>query len=134
MPAYAKVENSLTMGPERMRERVVKSWTNAVVAWWMAAVGALAYTTPNTGVNWSKEDLVAHAGGKLTGAYPNYTLHQSIWLNTNDTLTIAVGSVITSVDGTPWPVLVIRGTLIAAGTGNETIVIAGGMTAHEKTE
>jgi hypothetical protein len=92
----------------------------------LVAQGVSAYTTPNTGVNWTMEDLVVHAGGKITGSYPNYTLHQSIWLNTNDTLSIAAGSVITSVDGSPWPTFGIRGTLVAAGTEAEPITFTSG--------
>ena len=52
-----------------MDERIVKMVKVSLAVWLMAAAGTLAYTTPNAGVNWSMEDMVAQAGGNMFRAY-----------------------------------------------------------------
>ncbi|MBK7629302.1 MAG: hypothetical protein IPJ23_00940 [Ignavibacteriales bacterium] len=33
------------------------------------------YTTPNTGVNWNLDDLVANSSGVVAGTFPNYAIN-----------------------------------------------------------
>jgi len=84
---------------------------------------AWAYSTPDTGVSWTMDDLVAHSGGDVTGAAPNYQLHDNVFIKDSDTLTIAAGTTIARDDATGWFVLVIEGTLLAQGTEASPILI-----------
>ena len=94
------------------------------LAVWIETVSAWAsYSTPNTGVSWTMDDLVANSGGKVTGSALNYALHDDIWIEQNDTLTIAAGTTITRDDGGTWPHLLIPGKLIAQGTEANPILI-----------
>jgi len=74
------------------------------------AVGSAwaSYSTPNTGVSWTMDDLVANSGGDVTGAAPNYQLHDDVWIKQNDTLTVAAGTTITRDDGGFWSVFVLN--------------------------
>jgi len=88
-----------------------------------AATLVLGYTTPDTGVSWTMDDLVANSGGDVTGAAPNYQLHDDVWIEEADTLTIAAGTTITRDDAAGWFTLVIQGTLLAQGTESSPILI-----------
>ena len=52
------------------------------------------YTTPNTGVNWSLDDLVANSGGVVTGTFPNYSISNKITVSANDRVYINPGTIV----------------------------------------
>ena len=52
------------------------------------------YTTPNTGVNWSLDDLVTNSGGVVTGSFPNYTINNKINISANDRVFIYPGTIV----------------------------------------
>lgn len=53
------------------------------------------YSTPNTGVNWTIDDLVLNSGGVVMGSYPAYTITQEVTVSAADRLTVPGGSEIT---------------------------------------
>jgi len=82
----------------------------------LGAAPALAdYTTPGLGVNWTLDDLVAAAGGAVTGADGSYAVHASVTVAVSDTLTAASGDVLTFLDTTGDVVLEVQGALLADG-------------------
>lgn len=82
------------------------------------------YTTPNTGVNWTLDSLLVYSGGTLAGAFPNYTLNDTLTVAQNDRLTIRAGSIISVAQGTGKGFAVF-GVLRAIGTATDTIVVKG---------
>ena len=84
------------------------------------------YSTPNTGVSWTMDNLVANSAGAATGSFPNYQLHYEVVISSNDTLTIPAGSVITRDDSPAWPRLFFYGKLIAQGTVSNQIRFTSG--------
>jgi hypothetical protein len=82
------------------------------------------YTTPNTGVNWTLDSLVAYSSGTLVGSFPNYTLNDTLSIAQNDRLTLRAGSVISVAQGTGKGFTVF-GILRATGTVTDTIVVRG---------
>ncbi|MGQ9805656.1 MAG: T9SS type A sorting domain-containing protein [Chlorobiales bacterium] len=85
-----------------------------------AAFGA-TYTTPNTGVDWTMNDLVANSSGTVTGTFPNYAVLDSVIIAPNDRLTIQAGSILTFAQNG----LVVRGKILAIGTASAPIVFTG---------
>ncbi len=53
-----------------------------------------SYLTPNTGINWNMDELVAHSSGAVTGISPNFIIHESITISEEDALTINPGEII----------------------------------------
>ncbi|MFN3560441.1 MAG: right-handed parallel beta-helix repeat-containing protein [Chloroherpetonaceae bacterium] len=82
---------------------------------------AATYTTPNTGVDWTMNDLVANSNGTVTGTFPNYAVLDSVIIAPNDRLTIQPGSVLTFTQNG----FVVRGKLLAIGTPSARIVFTG---------
>lgn len=82
------------------------------------------YTTPNTGVRWTLDSLVAHSGGILIGTFPNYTLTDTITIAAFDRLTIHPGSIVTVTQGTGKGFTVF-GALWAVGTLTDSIIVKG---------
>jgi parallel beta-helix repeat protein len=82
---------------------------------------AATYTTPNTGVDWTMNDLVVNSNGTVTGAFPNYSVLDSVIIAPNDRLTIQAGSVLTFTQNG----LVVRGKILAIGTASARIVFTG---------
>lgn len=82
------------------------------------------YTTPNTGVQWNLDSLVAFSGGTLTGTFPDYTMTDTITIAANDRLTILPGSSITVTQGAGKGFTVF-GVLRAIGTVTDSIVMKG---------
>lgn len=78
------------------------------------------YTTPNTGVNWHLDDLVANSGGVVTGSFPNYAINQKITVSELDRIYILPGSAIVfsgSASG-----FEIYGKFLAVGTPTDSIL------------
>jgi len=85
-----------------------------------------SYSTPDTGVSWTMDDLVANSGGDVTGTAPNYTLHDNVFIKESDALTIPAGTTITCDDSVGWFTLVVQGTLLAKGIEASPILITSG--------
>lgn len=82
------------------------------------------YTTPNTGVQWTLDSLVAYSAGTLTGTFPGYTMADTITIAVNDRVTIAPGSIITVTQGAGKGFTVF-GVLRAIGTVTDSIIVKG---------
>ncbi len=82
---------------------------------------AATYTTPNTGVDWTMNDLVANSNGTVTGTFPNYSVLDSVIIAPNDRLTIQAGSILTFTQNG----FVVRGKMLAIGTPSARIVFTG---------
>ena len=95
---------------------------------WLGCVGAGAasYSTPNTGVSWTLDDLVDASSGAVTGSHPSYGLHDDVFVQASDTLTIPAGTTLVRDEGVVWPVLVVKGTLRAPGTESDPILVTSG--------
>ncbi|MBS4032906.1 MAG: right-handed parallel beta-helix repeat-containing protein [Ignavibacterium sp.] len=78
------------------------------------------YTTPNTGVNWSLDDLVTNSGGVVTGSFPNYTINQKVIVSVNDQVNVLPGSVVTFTAATSG--FEVNGIFQAIGTAADSIV------------
>ncbi len=92
----------------------------------LAALPTLAdYTTPGTGVDWTMEQLVANAGGAVTGGGGVYQVHASVVVSMTDRLTIAPGDSLTFVDTGGTVGLEVNGSLSAVGTAELPIVFVG---------
>jgi len=88
----------------------------------LAPVMTWGYSTLDTGVSWSMDDLVANSGGAVTGTNFNYQLNENIFIKENDILRIASGTTITYDDAISWSALVVQGTLLARGTEDRSIL------------
>lgn len=82
------------------------------------------YSTPNTGVDWTLDSLVAYSGGTLAGTFPNYTMNDTLTIAVNDRLTVQAGSVISVAQGAGKGFTVF-GVLRAIGTIADTIIVKG---------
>ena len=60
-----------------------------------APASAQSYSTPNTGVAWTLDDLVSHSGGVVTGASPNYYVNDVFAVSEKDSLNISPGTAVT---------------------------------------
>lgn len=89
------------------------------------AVVAATYTTPNTGVDWTMNDLVANSNGTITGTFPTYTILDSVIIAPNDRLSIQAGSTLTFAQNG----IVVRGKILAIGTASARIVFTGSTAA-----
>ncbi len=76
------------------------------------------YSTPNTGVVWSMDDLVANSSGNVTYDSENYTIHNTTKISKKDTLIIKPGTLIKLKEITA---IRVYGTLIAKGTKKDMI-------------
>jgi len=76
------------------------------------------YTTPNSGVRWNFDSLVANSGGIVTGIFPSYTVKDTLFIAPNDLLEIRKGSeiAISYRKG-----ITIRGGCIALGSADSLI-------------
>jgi hypothetical protein len=79
------------------------------------------YTTPNTGVCWDIDDLVANSGGVVTGSGPDYTFRGSVTISPLDTLMIAAGNTLIFDDAQSVFRLWAKGILFAQGTAGQMI-------------
>ena len=79
------------------------------------------YTTPNTGVDWTMNDLVSNSNGTVTGSFPNYNILDSVIIAPNDRLTIPAGSILTFTQNG----FVVRGKLLAIGAPTSRIIFTG---------
>lgn len=92
----------------------------------VAACPALAdYATPGTGVDWTMDQLVANAGGAVTGSAGVYQVHEAFFISLNDRLAIEPGVVLTFVDTGGTVGLEVNGSLEALGTAADPIVFTG---------
>ncbi|MBI5474046.1 MAG: right-handed parallel beta-helix repeat-containing protein, partial [Ignavibacteriae bacterium] len=82
------------------------------------------YTTPNTGINWTLDSLVAYSGGSLTGSFPNYAQNDLITISAADRVVIPPGSII-SVTAGSGKGFTVFGTLSAIGTLTDSIIVKG---------
>lgn len=76
-------------------------------------MGLFAYTTPDTGVTWSMDDLVANSGGAVTVGTGPYTLTEDLDISETDTITVAAGDRIAITAGFG---IYVYGRLDAVGT------------------
>ncbi len=81
-------------------------------------LGAVPYSTPDTGVMWNMDDLVANSGGTVTGGGGTYVITDHVYISPIDTLTIQSGDTIKFDSGVN---LTIYGTLIADGDESNII-------------
>ena len=77
------------------------------------------YTTPNTGVNWNLDDLVANSGGVVTGTFPNYAINNKITISETDRIYILPGSA--AVFSGSQSGFEIFGKFLAVGTPTDSI-------------
>jgi parallel beta-helix repeat protein len=79
---------------------------------------AVPYYTPDTGVIWTMDDLVANSGGTVTGGGGTYVVTDHVYISQSDTLMVSPGEVIKFDPGVN---LTIQGTLIADGDESNLI-------------
>jgi parallel beta-helix repeat protein len=79
---------------------------------------ATPYTTPDTGVTWTMDDLVTNSAGTVTGGGGTYVITDHVFISPRDTLIIQPGEIIKFDSGVN---LTINGTLIADGAGANMI-------------
>jgi hypothetical protein len=78
------------------------------------------YTTPNTGVNWTLDDLVTNSGGVVSGSFPNYAINQKITVAEMDRVFILPGSaVVFSGSASGFEIF---GKFLAVGTPTDSIL------------
>ena len=77
--------------------------------------GAVPYTTPNTGVRWTMDSLVAYSGGTVTGGGGAYTVTDEVIVAAADRLTLAAGTTVNHASGSAVG-LTVRGIVRAEGT------------------
>ncbi|NUN70747.1 MAG: T9SS type A sorting domain-containing protein [Bacteroidetes bacterium] len=77
------------------------------------------YTTPNTGVRWNFDSLVARSGGSVTGTFPEYLVSDTVFIAPNDVLEVQKGSTIRIAYRKG---ITVRGGFLALGTFNERIL------------
>ncbi|MCS6989719.1 MAG: right-handed parallel beta-helix repeat-containing protein [Chloroherpetonaceae bacterium] len=99
----------------------MKALVRCLVFAFLPSFLSAAYVTPNSGVDWTMNDLVLNSNGAVTGAHPNYNVLDSVIIAPNDRLTIAPGSVLVFAP----TALVVRGKLLAIGTPSARIVFTG---------
>jgi parallel beta-helix repeat protein len=98
-----------------------KNFTAIVALLAAFCADAQTYTTPNTGVDWTINDLVSNSDGTVVGAFPNYNVLDSIIIAPNDRLSIPAGSRVAFVQNG----FVIRGKFLAIGTAANPIFFTG---------
>lgn len=52
------------------------------------------YTTPATSVRWTMDSLVVHSGGAVTGAFPSYAVHDTVFIAAGDRLDVPKGATV----------------------------------------
>ena len=78
------------------------------------------YTTPNTGVNWNLDDLVANSGGTVAGAFPNYIINNKVTISALDRVYVIPGSNVVFSGSTSG--FEIYGKFLAVGTSADSIL------------
>ena len=96
----------------------------SVLSLFVVVESLAGYTTPNTGINWNLDSLVVRSGGTLVGAFPNYTMNDTITVSPADRLTFQPGSIISVTAGSGKGFTVL-GILRAIGTLTDSIIIKG---------
>jgi parallel beta-helix repeat protein len=79
---------------------------------------AAPYTTPDSGVTWTMDDLVANSGGTVTGGGGTYVITDNVYIAPSDTLIVQPGETLKFDFGVN---LTINGTLIADGDASNII-------------
>ncbi len=80
------------------------------------------YTTPNTGVDWSLDDLVSNSGGVVTGSFPNYEVNAKVTVAADDRVFVNPGTtVLFSASSAGFDV---EGKFWAVGTETDSIVFS----------
>ena len=69
----------------------MKKFLSFILAFFVILTLEAQYVTPDTGVNWSMDDLVSHSNGVVTGSSGNYVIHSDLTISSNDTLTFLTG-------------------------------------------
>jgi hypothetical protein len=69
----------------------MKKFLPFILAFFVVLTLEAQYVTPDTGVNWSMDDLVSHSNGVVTGSSGNYVIHSDLTISLNDTLTFLTG-------------------------------------------
>jgi parallel beta-helix repeat protein len=88
-----------------------------------------SYSTPNTGIDWNMDELVAHSSGAITGSSPNFVVHESITVSKEDTLRINLGEIIKFDLNC---VLSVNGILKAIGTDDNKITFTSNQGSPEQ--
>lgn len=89
-----------------------------------ASLSFAGYTTPNSGVHWNLDSLVAYSGGTLTGIFPGYALNDTLTVAQNDYLEIQPGAIVTVAQGSGIG-FTILGAIVTVGTETDSIVVKG---------
>lgn len=84
----------------------------------VSGANADSYSTPDSGVSWTMDDLVSNSQGAVTGSDGNYVVHDNVTISESDTLTINPGDTLRFDTNTT---LFVMGTLIAEGTSSDMI-------------
>lgn len=84
------------------------------------------YTTPNTGVKWNFDSLVVHSGGAVTGNFPTYIVHDTVFISSNDMLETQKGS---TIKIRYRKGITVRGGFFAIGSADSLITF----TVHDST-
>ncbi|MBS4028214.1 MAG: T9SS type A sorting domain-containing protein [Ignavibacteriales bacterium] len=79
------------------------------------------YHTPNTGIVWNFDSLVANSNGVVIGSFPTYTMNDTVIISENDVVVVQAGSFITLSQTS----IVIDGVLRAIGTTDSLIRFSG---------
>ena len=79
------------------------------------------YVTPGLGNDYNLDHLVTLSGGAVTGAAPQYQIHESVVITVSDTLTIDQGTEIAFVGTDGSLRLEINGSLIAHGALEDSV-------------
>ena len=78
------------------------------------------FITPNTGVNWTLDSLVANSGGVVTGTFPNFTVNGLITVSATDQIRVLPGSVVSFTSSAAG--FETNGVFSAVGTAESGIV------------
>lgn len=52
------------------------------------------YTTPAASVRWTMDSLVVHSGGAVTGTFPSYSVHDTVFIAAGDRLDVPKGATV----------------------------------------
>ena len=120
-----------SMNPNQTNKRILGTGmmfllvaSTFLIGFQLATPGVEAYTTPGSGVNWNMDDLVTNSGGAVTaGALGVYYVHQTIVIETGDTLNMRDNEEVYIDPGLNIRIAV-RGTLNSIGSNG--ILFASG--------
>lgn len=117
------------------RERRAMGSVSIVIALVLACFATLlvfevptveAYTTPDLGVVWNMDDLVANSGGAVSLISPgNYRVREDIFISPSDTIIVQAGENVYMDGMVSWGV---NGGFLVGGSGGEVSIISYAVT------